>query len=605
MDTEGFGGGISCICTPEQCIEPQTIDEVLWFLYKTKGVIYETFNLRYDVQAIFKLLPRENIIELGTNGLNKTEYKEYKISYIPKKRLTITKGKHSVHLFDLSQFFMGDSLNSAAKRYLGDSKNAEELNIDRVKIGNEPGYYESRRLPIMKYCKKDASLTRDLANFMANTFAKIQFPTVDEPPIAFNRPISVANVAEKWLLSRKQTYSKPRDWLNDNGMHEAARLSYGGGRFSTLKRGHFTSPLYDYDLNSAYPATMATLPHWDNGKFDILQFGSEVKIDDCDYTWLLCDFDCEHIRYDSTENWKFEEEIKIGDKWEPFAFHVQNSRIYYPTGARRAWLTGLDVDFLRRNNYPVKILYGVGWRETQHKLDNPFGWMPAFYEKRKEVKAGGDYAVQYAMKIFLNSLYGKTVSAKYGFAKMTNFFYGSYITSDCRCKVNQVYVDNSLSIVNIATDGLLSTSPIEGLDIGNKLGQWEYVKYKRGVVLGNGMRQLWYDEPKIDENGNEILFVTYARGLTDKKSWDMLAELQKNLDKDELTFVSYRPIQLGEILNFTKKFKFSDLNRFMERKRKLRVNADTTRVWEREFTCFRDMLESSPIDSKPKKVEDC
>ena len=606
LDTETYLGDMKCLCDEGKCIEPNGIDDVLAFLRRKQNAIYFCYNLRFDVQSIIKLLPRENIIELGTKDLHKTQYGDYFLTYIPKKMFSIRKKAHAVHIFDIAQYYQGMSLDTAAKQYLGDSKSATELGLDRKRIGSERGYYEQNRDNILKYCRKDAQLTQSLALFMENTFAKIEFEG-NEPVINFNRPVSIASVAAKWMRERSVKYPMIPQYIKNAGWYLAAEQSYRGGRFSTLQRGYFDSPLFDYDLNSAYPATMVTLPNWSDGKFEIIDATNQLRFDDAEYAWMLVEFDCPHIPHVSATNWKWDEVIQMEDgTMREMKVIAPNKRIFYPTGKRTRWLTKLDIDFLERNGYEYQIQYGVGWKRKTDKYENPFAWMRDFYEKRKLVKARGDFAVQYAMKIFLNSLYGKTVQ-KTGdrFSGMQNFFYGSYITSDCRNKVNQVCEDNPNTVVNIATDGVLCTKKISGLTLSDKLGDWEYTKYKSGIVLGNGMRQLWYDEPKIDKHGNEILFVSYARGLTDKRDWDIKAELEQYSDKDEIIYKSYRPIQLGEILNFTKVFQYNDLNRFMERKRKLRVNADTTRVWERDFDNFGDLLASKPIKSKPKRVEDC
>ena len=597
IDTETYQGSIKCLCDVEKCIEPGNIEEVLRFLRRKQNTIYFCFNLRFDVQSIIKMLPRENIIELGTKDMHKTKYGDFFLTYIPKKKFSIRKGRGAVHIFDIAQFYQGMSLDAAAQKYLGDSKSATELGINRQRIGSEKGYYEQNRGNIMEYCKKDAWLTKNLVLFMENTFAKIEFEG-NEPAVNFDRPISVASIAEKWMSQRSVKYPRVLRFMQENGWYLAAQEAYRGGRFSTLQRGNFDMSLYDYDLNSAYPATMITLPNWSDGSFEIIDVTEKMDYRDAEYAWMLVEFDCPHIPYVSSTNWEWDEIIcKEDGKLVEMKVIAPNKRIYYPTGKRTRWLTKLDIDFLDRNGYSYQIKYGVGWQRKTNKYENPFGWMEEFYKKRQIIKKGGDFAVQYAMKIFMNSLYGKTVQ-KTGnrFRGMQNFFYGSYITSDCRNKVNQVYEDNPDTVVNIATDGVLSTEKISGLRLSDKLGEWGYRKYDKGIILGNGMRQLW------NADGS---YVTYARGLTDKKDWDMRKVLEEHLTDSEITFTSYRPIQLGEILNFTKVFEFSDLNRFMERKRKLRVNADTTRGWEREFSSFRDMLNSEPIRGKPKKVEDC
>ncbi|MEM0143456.1 MAG: hypothetical protein QXL94_05850 [Candidatus Parvarchaeum sp.] len=45
------------------------------------------------------------------------------------------------------------------------------MGIDRLKIGNQKGYYEANKELIQKYCKQDAYLTLELSKiFLQNTF---------------------------------------------------------------------------------------------------------------------------------------------------------------------------------------------------------------------------------------------------------------------------------------------------------------------------------------------------------------------------------------------------------------------------------------------------
>ena len=248
---------------------------------------------------------------------------------------------------------------------------------------------------------------------------------------------------------------------------------------------------------------------------------------------------------------------------------------------------------MRMNGYKVEYIDGWGWTQITDVFPSPFKWLRDFYYKRQEIKHDKErFAENWNMKILMNSLYGKTAQ-QVGKGKLTCFPYASYITAACRIALTDIVHQNEDKIINIATDGLLSTSK---LDIGylypNKLGGWEENKYEKAIVVGNGILQLFKDDGT---------FITKARGITGRKDWNLFGEIQKNLDKTEIKFTKKRPIQLGEIIYHKKKLKPSDLNRFMEVSRRVDVNCDKSHNWDRQYKNFRDLLEHQST-GKPKLI---
>jgi hypothetical protein len=152
--------------------------------------------------------------------------------------------------------------------------------------------------------------------------------------------------------------------------------------------------------------------------------------------------------------------------------------------------------------------------------------------------------------------------------------------------------ENPGAIVNIATDGLLSTEKLT-LRVSNELGEWEFNEYTKGLVIGNGIRQLW-------KAGGT--FVTHARGITSDRSYDLRDALEKVKDKDGLPVGRMRVIQLGTMVNAHIKWKHEHLNTFVMQKRVLNTNTDKKRTWEREYKNFGDLLESKPMGGEPLKI---
>jgi len=79
---------------------------------------------------------------------------------------------------------------------------------------------------------------------------------------------------------------------------------------------------------------------------------------------------------------------------------------------------------------------------------------------------------------------------------------------------------------------------------------------------------------------------------------DLIDEFEKHKTDSGLDFVQRKVVRLGETMRHYLRWNDSDLNRFVELTRKLDVNFDRKRRWERKFTSCGDALESV-IDSRP------
>jgi len=536
-----------------------------------------TWNLRFDAQGVLKLLPYEKLIELWKE--TKIEYDGYRITYIPSKLLRIAKIKNkegAVHIYDAPQYYGHKSLDSMSEKYLGENKLET---VSGKEIGTSRKYYNENYEEIVKYCKKDAELTLKLALLACDNIEKLGY--------SFKNPISPATISEKKQIERGYPLELKKMKGNELKANIIAMRSFGGGVFATFKRGNFNCKLYDYDVNSCYPNIMQHLPDWRNGEFVVI----EKKVEDYEYGWILCDVDSEYIPQRGTEQYSVKEIYEGIGEWD---MKYTSKKVTYPSGLRTAIITTEEYRWLKKHKEYVKWLgEGYGWKQISNKYKNPFAWVKDLFEKRKEAKKRGDGALVQTMKLMMNSIYGKTAQKKNGIGVLTNFCYASYITARARLQMFDVVKENYDVIVNVATDGILALSKLN-LPVSDKLGEWEYNEYTRGIVIGNGIRQLW------KKDGT---FETHARGITSDRSYDLLKTLKENAHSTAVNVGRTRVIQLGTMVNAHIKWKKSDLNSFVMQKRELKVNTDKKRAWEREYKNFRDLLDSKPMNGKPLEVK--
>ena len=593
LDTETPLGKLGCIATNEEAVEAATFEEVMEFLSKHRyqGSIFWLFNHRFDCEHILKTTGDKAFLQdLYDNGARRPgiEYNGYHIQYIQSKLMKICKNHHCITFYDIAQFYRGASLDSAGKQYLPEEYRKDTSTVSAERIGEEKGYYEEHITDILKYCKQDAVATLALAKLIETTFTS--------KGISFRSPISQAKISEIYVTDHYKHYPGVPPGLEK--FHLAAQAAFHGGLFWTLQRGYFRLPVFCYDINSAYPAVMSKLPNWLNGHFED---GKKIdKPTGRKYGWYKCRFNCQWIPQFDVKPQKFKEKLN-GSPWVEVIYN--NKRKIYPVGNRTQWITAAEYWWMKKHHYFCEAIHPflIEWVQDNNKYPSPFEWIPKIYNERREiVKTDKTGMLQYALKILLNGLYGKTAQAKRGKGKLTNFFYASYITAETRLKVAEVALKHLKNVIEIATDSVTLNKPIDDIPISKKLGEWGLDKYVKGLFIGSGMRQEWYAE---DTDSRE--YVTYARGLTDKRDFDMKAEMELNRDSAELIFCKRRPIHMGEMLMHKYKLKFEQLGVFTPVRKTLNANTDTKSQWERSYDNFGDFLESSPMSGKPLEVLQC
>lgn len=588
FDTETLDGYARVIATNIEYISVSNFSDIVTFISnkKYRGAIFWTWNLRYDVQAILKHLLKENednwrevTEEILGDGYTYTDKikRTIKIKYIQSKKLSITLNKRTVNFYDIAQFYGHISLDRASKDYLGRQKE-DYANWVEMSKEYQQGKYTNKEMKdylfhnlddVGEYCKLDADLTLNLANYMKQGFERAGIP--------FKKPLSQAKLAEEYIKATNN-YPLPPEMLGRKiaDYHEKVRYSFHGGIFETLQRGLFEEEIFDYDINSAYPKTMSTLPNWGNGEFKRVDtFSDHIK-----YGWYLCEFDCRWIPYVN-----FKENYKIAQLFDGEFEEViaSNYRIFYPTGKRVQFITRIELNFLIKHNFYYKVLGGIEWEQTKNKYESPFSWVEETYYKRAAIKkADKNDMRQYALKILLNSSYGKTAQQEPFRGDLTNFFYASYITADTRIKLAEVAEKHPKNVIDIATDGICLNKEVKGLEIDDtKLGAWDLSIFDKALFIGSGIRQMFTGDK----------YETYARGLTNNRQFNLLKEIEGNQDTDILYHTKARPLNLGECRSHTKTLTLDHLNIFTNVTKRLDVNTDKKHKWSLKYGNFGEFLQ--------------
>ncbi|MBA7547454.1 hypothetical protein ES705_39876 [subsurface metagenome] len=170
IDTEAYTSG-ECfmICTSlGDTFQPYEFPACL-FSRKYRGKNFVAYNLKYDSGALLQHLSIVDLKKLQTTDTVTID--KYKYTSIGYKCLSIRKGKNTLHIYDMLNFYQM-SLNKAAAKFLDKSK----LDIDTKLF--TIAYVKKHWKRISKYCVHDAVLVKLLADRLISMFegCRLRFP---------------------------------------------------------------------------------------------------------------------------------------------------------------------------------------------------------------------------------------------------------------------------------------------------------------------------------------------------------------------------------------------------------------------------------------------
>lgn len=566
MDTETDEGNIFLLAVSDgNYLDDISFENVAKFLLRYEGYWIFFYNLGYDGDCILKLLPKEILQRYRYKKVLEFQYKGYKIHYINKKKLTISKGHHTVSCYDIAQYYEGKTLADAYLENIGKLLDSQYLSMKEKRKSLSKHYYSRHKNEVRRYCIQDCILTNELVeNWLETFYDTFRFYVANW--------ISSGYLAEKVLI--KNGIYIPLFNEMPYEIQELARQSFYGGRFELVQRGYIGYCCL-YDINSAYPHALATLLDITDGRWirrksihPDSKIGFFEIIADIDPTVKIC----------------------------PFPFIKKNGTICYPSGKFRTWVTLAELKMVESDS---KIEYKI--LESYQFIPNkncgyPFkGFIEEQYYKRLELKKSGN-KLEKAIKIILNSIYGKTAQrTNKVIGNLFNPVIASYITGFTRAYLYRFIKENNLEndIVAFATDSVAVRRKIPDLD-SQKLG-----------------------DMKLDKEGHDVIFLSNGfyrfngmwkkRGIGyDNEKRQEIEHLDNRVDKDGMLYIAVKTtrtthIKSGILYNMLKK-----VGKIETYEKKINLNSDKKRLWLSELKSlndgsFCDSL-SMPIDLVGKLV---
>lgn len=557
FDTETYQGAVKLIAdSNNRYIHNPTFSECIDFLfYNSPKSVYRSFwNLDFDVNAIIKISgwTEQKIKDFYAGDI--INHEDYLLQYYKGKMFRIKKTKNTVYITDLFQIYF-QSLENASMEFLGTGKLKD---IDGKRLNEDLEYWENNLDKIIEYCKRDCTLVRDLGNSLIEALKRAEL----ERPRYFSSVASITKQNFRHKARIPAIHYIPRNIL-DISYH-----CYYGGRFEMLKQGYFDKGYY-YDINSAYPSVALELPS--------LKYGTWQTVDNLNTKECIGFYKCVV---------DLPEDVYLS----PIPFRYPSGLVCFPVGLHAGWFTWYDLDLIR--DYIKVFNYGYEYKPGIKEY-YPFKNEINRQYRVKQQSKGKDDFVFYITKSDLNAFSGcciekhKKADGTIWGGVLFNPIYASIITGKTRWKVLKEIWDNKFThnAIGTHTDSILSERKIPHLKIGKKIGEWKYETDGELIMVLTGMYQI-----------NDIV---KKRSFSKKHyvNLNWFNELEKYGDLDHIPIKESHLIKMYEALQ-----RYTDIDKaniIIERLKKVSINADNKRKWEKSFNNCRELL-SSHIDSKPK-----
>lgn len=557
LDTETENGNIFLISGSDgnYLDDMITFENVAKFLLGYEGNWIFFYNLGYDAECILKLLPEQILRSYKWKKELRFSHLGYKIHYIDRKKLTISKGHHSVNCYDIAQYYENKSLPQAYSENIAKSLDPQYLSMKKKRDTFSLYYYSRHKNEVRDYCVSDCILTKELAENWIKTF----YDTFGFYPVNW---ISSGYLAEKVLINNDIFVPKFNEISYE--VQELARQSFYGGRFELIQRG-FIGECYLYDINSAYPFALTTLLDITNGKWiRTNKIHPKAKIG---FFFILA-------------------EIADAVKISPFPFRKKNGTICYPCGKFKTFVT---LDELNMVDDPrIKYIILESYQFIPNKnCDYPFKkFIEDQYSRRMKLQQEKNQ-LERAIKIILNSIYGKTAQkTNRTMGNLFNPVIAAYITGFARSQlykfVKSYNIENET--VAFATDSIAVRKKIPNLH-SDKLGEMKLDKEGFDVIfLSNGFYRF---------NG---VWKKRGVGFDNEKKQEIEHE-DTRINKDGNLYILVKSTKTTHIKSGILFNRLKDVGKIEEYEKKINLNSDKKRFWLSDLESLNDgtFCDSVPI----------
>lgn len=421
------------------------------------------FRIDYDVNMIIKDLTKKNIIELFEN--NETDFENYKIKYFRNKIFSINNKK----FYDIFNFFNTSLLNVI--KILDIDLTEKEKEFVKIMKNKRADFSNKDKEIIIKYSLLENEIGLKIVEKIYNLIPE-KLKTY-----ALYGSSALSNKFMRKKINRSFIFSG-----------ELFEKSYFGGRMECFKIGTFEN-VYKYDINSAYPSVIKDLKKPLSYKIEKYN-NQEIKEHNL--------YEINFVHTDIKQIGVFPIRTNSGY----LVFPKEGRGYYYGCEVKEGIKRKIKIDIL--NFCDVKLGKKIFKENEIEKM----------YKLRLLYKKTGDKR-NLIYKIILNAIYGK-FAQRVGRSDFQNFYLAGYITAKIRAELLKAVFKKEKDIIFFSTDGILSKSSLN-VKIGHKLGEWDFEKVNKAVVIQSGVYKLETEGGvKMGERGFRFDFDSAIKDIREK-----------------------------------------------------------------------------------------
>lgn len=437
---------------------PLTTEDCLRFissipLVKNRHVV--AFFFDYDSTMILRDMARdepETAAELFNDDNKYVWYRGFGIKYMPHKHLTVLdpRRKRPVTIHDMQGFFQSSFVAALEKYNIGTVE--ERAYIASMKEERST-FDPEQRQAILEYSQYECRFMVMLAEKIRDLSHAVKLN-----PYPYEGPGGLASRA----LGRYYTRERHQETIANmpDAVYDTLPLTMYGGRFETLACGPIPGTVKEYDRHSAYPAIMADLPCLIHGQWRRTKEPARYAFS--------------HVQFHDRR------EPELGVAY-PLPIRRTSGALIYPrSGAGWYWnheWSGIDT---------LNVIESHRWAWIPDGCDcHPFEWVRDMFEERERMEAEHKGS-GIALKLTLNTLYGKCAQTRPKIGPWCNFAYASIITSTLRRDMYNLYLQcDPMTVFMFATDAIFTTSD---LPVSHGLGGLELADtYNDLTIVQPGM----------------------------------------------------------------------------------------------------------------------
>lgn len=391
-------------------------------------------------------------------------------------------------VFDVGPFFQCPFIDAIKKWKIGDKDEWESIEAGKRARARFAEYSDEW---VDEYNALEIKLLQEL---MEKFRSACLSPTVNLVPANWFGP---GQLAEAMFRKYQVPRTKDVPILSDERYVELlrfARAAYYGGRTEAMAIGNTARPVKQYDINSAYPYAMLTVPCLIHGEWTYREYAEGATTADIDGDLALCYGTFSPNEYRTL--------------WFGLPWRRSDGSILYP-GWGRGWYWAHEINASIHQNFSVDS----AWIYRRRCVCQPLSFVREVYAERKAL---GKNDAGTVLKLALNSLYGKSVQSV-GNPRYSNPIWGSYITSICRTMIQDFihgskwcsrhpenitlsdpetarilkkhpswikHIRCGVDILMVATDGVATWNlDRDDIQLGEQLGEWSVETHDSGMFI--------------------------------------------------------------------------------------------------------------------------